>query len=213
MAADAQPATQLFRNPRINGWILVAWTLGALCVQIGIAFVLYGVGEEGLRVCARGTLRIGLVLFLGAILASSLPYFTHSDFAKWILRNRRQLGFSFGCAHFFHIGFIMLLLQAGHLETNGGLLREPGVIVYGFIGLMMLTSFDATTRPLPRWLWLGIHKVGIYSIWFAFVGAFAGRVAEGQLFYLPIALALFAAMGVRCWVGLAHFRRRRVAVA
>jgi hypothetical protein len=49
----------------------------------------------------------------------------------------------------------------------------------------------ATARPLPRWLWVGLHKWGLYSIWVAF------------------AAALLLGMGLRWWVGVARFRSQR----
>ncbi|MBW2273808.1 MAG: hypothetical protein JRG96_11085 [Deltaproteobacteria bacterium] len=201
----------LFHHRRLNGWVLLAWTAAALFLQIGLGLGIYGTGEEGLRVCARGTLRIGLVLFIGTLVASSVLHFSRGEFAKWLMRNRRQLGFSFGCAHFFHIGFIVLLDRAGFIPAERDIFREGGVVIYAFIGLMMLTSFDATTRPLPRWLWVGLHKWGLYSIWVAFAVAYLGRVAQGTLFYVPFAATLLLGMAGRWWVGIARFRTKRAA--
>lgn len=191
----------LLDGPRLNGWPLLGWSGVALVAQIGLGLGLFGTGEEGLRVCARGTLRIGLVLFIGALVASSVQQVFGGPFSSWLLRNRRQLGFSFGVAHFFHIGFIILLDRAGFIPADRDIFREGGTVIYAFIGLMMLTSFDATARPLPRWLWKLLHKAGLYAVWVAFTAAYVGRVADGELFYVPFAGSLLIGMALRWWVG------------
>ena len=65
-----------------------------------------------------GPLACTLVLFLAAIVASSLIHSWRGPFTKWLLRNRRQLGFSFGVAHFCHMGFVALFEHDGNKCVN-----------------------------------------------------------------------------------------------
>lgn len=208
-ALDIQHARRLrLSTSELNGWALLGWTVAALALQIAVGLGVYGTSEEGLRVCARGTLRIGFIEFIGVLVASSLLRLRPVEPTKWLMRNRRPLGFSFGVAHFLHIGFIILLDRAGFIPADRNLFLEGGVVIYAYIGLMMLTSFDATAAMIPRWLWVGLHKLGLYSIWVAFTAAFGGRVAEGKLFYLPFASALILGMGLRWGVGIAALRAK-----
>ncbi len=194
---------------RIEGWPLVGWVTALVAVSSLGVLGFEGLTAEGYGLGARVTLRVGFLCFLAALVASSIPHFGANANFKWILRNRRYLGVSFAVAHFFHFLFVWALVESGAIQLDGSFLQEPGLAIYLLLALMVATSFDATAAMLPRRVWVGLHRVGMYATWFAFFGAFAGRSAEGDLFYHPFTLACVLGMGVRWWVTFARWRRRR----
>ena len=62
---------------------------------------------------------------------------------------------------------------------------------------MTATSNDAAVRALGPRAWKRLHTVGIYWIWIVFVETYWRRIARGELFYVPFALAALAAVGLR----------------
>ena len=105
-----------------------------------------------------------------------------------MLANRRYLGVSFAVSHFAHLVAIL------------------GGIAYLFVVAMAATSFDRTAA------WLGpracgrLHTIGVYWIYAIFFVSFVPR-AFTSLLYVPFALLLLGALGIRLW------HRRRVPAA
>jgi hypothetical protein len=59
------------------------------------------------------------------------------------------------------------------------------------------TSNDAAARALGPRASKRLHTVGIYWIWIFFLETYWTRIARGELFYVPFALAALAAVGLR----------------
>jgi DMSO/TMAO reductase YedYZ heme-binding membrane subunit len=125
------------------------------------------------------------------------------------VRRRRALGLSFATAHTIHLG---ALTTYSILASS---VPDPVTIVFGggaFVVMfaMVATSTDAAVRRLGR-NWLRLHKVGIYWLWFVFTFSYAGRVAEGRLFFVPLLALAVGGLGLRIASWRARARRSRPA--
>lgn len=181
----------------MNGGRLVgAITLALLALFFGsLAFA--GTGESGVRLLTRNTVRAAFPLFLLAYVASSARRLWPSDATRWLLRNRRYLGISFGIAMALHLDAILLLglLLGDAFETEITTLLFGG-LAYVFIAAMTLTSFDRTAAWLGPRRWNTLHTVGIHYVGIVFLVQWLGKTTESIL-YLPFLLAMLGAFALR----------------
>jgi hypothetical protein len=181
----------------MNGGRLVgAITLALFVLFFGI-LALAGTEESGVRLLTRATVRAAFPLFLLAYVASSARRLWPSDATKWLLRNRRYLGISFGIAMALHLDAIWLLsILLG--DSFGSPITTVlfGGLAYVFIAAMTLTSFDRTAAWLGPQLWNKLHRAGIHYVGIVFLVQWLGKVTESML-YLPILLAMLGAFAVR----------------
>jgi sulfoxide reductase heme-binding subunit YedZ len=123
------------------------------------------------------TAHMAFMLFFFAFTASSLMRLAPGPGPKFLMRNRRYIGLSFALVHFVHAGLVL---------SNLGLTEEsrewPALMVGGgaylLLGLMALTSNNASVRKLGAKRWKMLHKFGSYYLWTIFVVTSLGRVAE-----------------------------------
>ena len=124
--------------------------------------------------------------------------------SRWAVRNRRYLGLAFATAHLVH------LVRAHALQRGDG----PGAGPRDagrrrrrlrVIAAMAATSNDWSVRTLGARNWKRLHTVGIFWIWGVFTFSYFGRVAEGQLFFVPFLAVALAGLALRLYV---RFRRR-----
>jgi DMSO/TMAO reductase YedYZ heme-binding membrane subunit len=163
-----------------------------------------GTGEAGLRMWIRATARTSLALFAAAFVASSLRALWRTPATAWLLRNRRYLGLSFAVSHALHLLAIISLstLLGDAFEVDAVTLIFGGG-AYLMIALMAATSSDRAYAWLGRRRWHLLHKIGVYWIWIIFANSYTARgvvaVARGTepLGYLPVALFIWAILGVR----------------
>lgn len=123
------------------------------------------------------TAHMAFILFFFAFTASSLMRLAPGAGPKYLMRNRRYIGLSFALVHFVHAGLVLSNLTLTEESREWPALLVGGM-AYGFLGLMAITSNNASVRALGarRWKWL--HKVGSYYIWAIFVATSLGRVAK-----------------------------------
>ncbi|MEE9609399.1 MAG: hypothetical protein V3U03_16790 [Myxococcota bacterium] len=191
---------------RLRGWPLVGWAalaIGAICAAILTGV---GSGEDGLRIAIRATARTSLLLFSAAFTASSLAQLWPSAASRWLLRNRRYLGVSFGVSHSYHALMIasLALLLGDDFETG-----TQGLIFGGFayvlLALMVATSFDRSAGWLGPLRWRRLHRFGAYYIWFIFAVTLLPRTLNSPL-YAFFSGVVLGASGLRV---AARLRQRR----
>jgi len=87
-----------------------------------------------------------------------------------------------------------------------------GGLGYGFILVMVATSFDRTARLIGTRAWRALHWTGANYIWLIFLNGFASRVGARPLYWAPIAL-LVAVMLLRVarWYVLRRVRAEAAA--
>lgn len=179
----------------------------ALVAGLLVSVTLAGAADalEGWQLAARFTARLAFLVFLPVYIASAWHRLAPGAASRWLMRNRRSLGLAFATAHTVHlVALTVFNRMAGQVPDPSALVVGGGA--YVMLLAMALTSNDAAVRRLGPRRWKRLHAVGIHWLWFVFAFSYAGRVAEGQLRFLPLlALALFA-LALRL---TARFRRGR----
>lgn len=194
----------------LEGWPLVglaALAVGLPCLAIVAAG---GGGLDDIRLVIRITARTSLVLFCLAFTASALARLWPGGFTRWLRRNRRQVGVSFAVSHAMHglaiIGFAVTAPELFAAQVPTATLIGGG-LAYLLIAAMAATSFNRTAALLGPRAWKILHVAGSYYIWIVFFQSFAKRSVD-DLFYLPFAAVVLAAMAIR-W--MPAITRRRAA--
>ncbi len=181
----------------MHGGRLVGAITLALLVLFAGTLALAGTGEAGVGLLTRNTVRAAFPLFLLAYVASSARRLWPGDFTRWLLRNRRYVGISFGIAMALHLDAIFLLgLLLGDAFQSPLTTIVFGGLAYVFIAAMMFTSFDRTAAWLGPERWNRLHRVGIHYVAFIFLVQWLGKTTE-SLLYLPFLLAMLGAFAVR----------------
>jgi DMSO/TMAO reductase YedYZ heme-binding membrane subunit len=67
-----------------------------------------------------------------------------------------------------------------------------GIIAYGFIAVMTVTSLDALHRAMGPKLWRFVHVLGAWYIWISFAVAFGKRAVMNGHYWLPVAILAVA---------------------
>ncbi len=139
-------------------------------------------------------------VFLVAYLVGPLFRIRAAPITRVLLKRRRQWGLGFALAHSIHLAALLVNITLYRPRPFTALIG--GILVYGLIYVMALTSNDAAMKRLGKW-WKRIHRLGIHVIWFVFLGGYALRAVhedpayhlEGRLL-LPVMLA---ALGIRIY--------------
>jgi hypothetical protein len=160
-------------------------TLALLLLIFALVLALHGTNEDSVRLLIRITATTSLLLFSMAFSASSLNQLLTDSRWRTLLPARRRIGIAFAISHSFHLAAIVALVQIaydGDFSQLGDV--AGGVVVYGFIYLMALTSNDASVRLLGARQWKWLHKIGVYLIWLALTGSYiANAMDKGGLLY------------------------------
>ncbi len=177
---------------------MVGLALAAIGAGLAWVFARDGWSDDGLRAAIRVTARSSFLLFLAAFSASSLATLLPSAATRWQLANRRYLGISFAFSHILHGAAIVTLA----VRTGGNSLTAKlvgligGGVIYGFILLMLATSFDRTAAWVGPRVWKAVHTTGGYLIFVTFLASYAGKAAQSPV-YLPQVVLLLAVLGLR----------------
>jgi sulfoxide reductase heme-binding subunit YedZ len=171
-----------------------------------------GTGEAGLRMLIRATARTSLALFGAAFAASALRRVWPTPVTGWLLRQRRYLGLSFAFSNLLHALAIFALKRLLGVAFEIDLVTIIfGGGAYVMIALLAATSSDRAVAWLGRRRWRLLHLVGVYWIWIIFANSYTARgvmaIARGteSLWYVPVALFVWALLGVR----IVAWRRQR----
>jgi DMSO/TMAO reductase YedYZ heme-binding membrane subunit len=179
-----------------------AFLLGTAAIAAGHAAG--ATPDEAWRFAARFTARLAFLLFLVPFTASSWHRLAPSAASRFVLKRRRSFGLAFATAHTVHLGALTTF------QVTTSQVPEPVTLIFGggaFVAMFALvaTSNDAAVRRLGR-NWRRLHLVGIYWLWFVFTFSYFGRVAEGQLFFVPLFALAVGALGLR--IAAARVRKR-----
>jgi sulfoxide reductase heme-binding subunit YedZ len=187
--------------------ILVPVTAAALAAFFG-GLAAGATSDESWKLAARYTARLSFWVFLVAYVASSWNRVWPSDFSRQLVRRRRAVGLAFAAAHTVHlVALVMYNVVTSQVPDTVTLIFGGGAYVAMFA--MAATSNDASVRALGRH-WRTLHRVGIHWLWFVFTFSYAGRVAGGDLWFVPMLAAALGALGLRI-VAWRHRRGRTAA--
>lgn len=190
MLAPHVPAIRPFER-----WMLAATLTLALTAASALAYAAAGGSTDGIRAVIRLTARTSLVLFLASFVASSLVRLAPSPVTRWMIRNRRHLGFSFAMSHLIHAVAILALVRQDptlfwQLSTVGSIVS--GSSAYLVIALMAATSFDRTAALIGPRIWRALHGWGAWFIFVSFVFTNGKRVPMSFWYLVPVALLALA---------------------
>lgn len=171
-------------------------TGGVLALAAVAAGLLQGESPtEQALLAARYTARAGAILFLLPFLIGPVARMWRTPLILALRQRRRHLGLGFALAHFIHLGALTSFFVVSG-ESPGLQTIVFGGFGYLLIGLMALTSNDASMRMLGR-NWQRLHLFGIYYVWFIFTFSYFGRLGDPDRFWigavgLPVLLAALA---------------------
>ncbi len=123
----------------------------------------------------KPTAWLAFALFIMAFTASSIQILFPGSYGRWAMKNRRYIGLSFALVHFVHAGLVLSNLALTDATRTVGELSGGG-LAYVFLGLMALTSNNASVRKLGAKNWKRLHKIGSYYIWLIFVARSLGEL-------------------------------------
>lgn len=154
-----------------------------LAITVAIAGWQAG-GELGAARATRWTARLSLILFLGALSATTLA----RRFDLW--PGERAWFAALAASHAVHAIAIGVLAA----ETNGVTLDDRGLVVIagGGLAYVLIALFVFWPRR-PAW----VSAIGISYIWVIFFASYLGRVTEGMPIYSLALVALIGALIVR----------------
>lgn len=198
----------------VRGWPIVGLSTVVIGVSIAAIALTNPDQIEALHSSVRTTARFSVALFLLAFTAGAMFRFWPSAATRWLRQNRRYIGVSFAVSHFIHLGAIFSLrelapAELAHLPQTTWIF---GGLAYAFIAAMTLTSFDRTAQLIGPRAWRLLHTIGSYYIWIVFANSYISR-ALAMPEYVPIALLVIAALGLRIAARVVHARAAQTAPA
>ena len=176
--------------------------LAAFSVPAWIYLQQHGWSDDSLGVTLRSSARIALLIYLLVFIARPLRDLSASNPSRALLKNRRFLGISFAAIMTAHLYLLITL--------NGPVVDHLGVVIYSFIYLMLITSFNKPTAALgPKW-WKVLHKTGLYVIGIALAQAQFARILSGvgEPVHFLLAGLILIAIGLR----VAAWNKKRASV-
>ena len=181
---------------------------GATCI-IAESVTGSAVPTEGWRHAARYTARFSFLIFLAVFVARPWHQLWPSQTTRWAVSQRRALGLAFATAHFVHLYALTRFRTESGQMPNFGVQLVGGIGTYVLLAAMVATSNDASVHLLGMRNWKRLHSIGIYWIWVFFLEVYVVRIAAGNLFFVPFALAAVAALAfrvaVRIWAPASGF--------
>lgn len=197
-----------------QGPVLVLWTTVAVGAMLAAIWISMGIQVPGLRLAIRATARTSFFLYALAFTAAPLQTLFPGPFPRYLVRNRRYFGLSFGISHLYHLGAILLLVFQGSSRSVGGVAAFlPGGVLYLWIFFMMATSNDRAVQWLGPRRWKLLHRIGMTFIFLGFLKGFGLSIAKDPLVYGPLFAMLMSPLGLRCAAWISARRQAGVAVA
>lgn len=144
----------------------------------------------------KPTAWLAFALFIMAFTASSLQILFPGSYGRWAMKNRRYIGLSFALVHFIHAGLVLSNLIFTEATRTAPVLTGGG-LAYVFLGLMAITSNNASVRKLGAKNWKRLHKVGSYYIWVIFMATTVPEIPLSWPMGAIIPLIGLAAVGLR----------------
>jgi hypothetical protein len=201
------------QHKALNGWNLLALIALPISVAVLVTMLKLDMSRAAnVSAMIQLSVRCAVPLLYLAFAASSLYALFPGDLSRWLLRNRGMLGFAYASAMAWQGLFIVWLVTV-HREYYIGevyVLRDAieGVLGYGFLIAMTITSFKFTRSRMKPKHWKLLHTSGIYFLW-----AYAFSVYWYQLFYyqeqLPIDYIYYWAGFLACALRTAAWAKQR----
>jgi len=178
-----------------RNWIVFLGAASITATVSGLYLGAAGIRDATIGVTLRSSAHASFIVLLVIFVARPLRQMFRTPFTASLLRNRRLLGIAFAGIHFAHLGLIFY--RDRHIADYSFSLIENalGGLIYLFIFLMFLTSFDATARALGARNWRILHKLGLYAILVAFLQTIVPDSRE-QVFSINGVLTLVAAVAI-----------------
>ena len=193
-------------------WMGLAF--GVALALAAAVLVVFGTGENSIRVALDVTARWSFLLFWMAYTGGAIAALLGPTFAPWARRGR-EFGLAFASAHLVHIGLIVWLWWIlGRVPLQGGLLIFFAIAII-WTYLLAALSYGRLSEALGLRLWRLLMFLGLNYILLAFARDFvlgtiyswdAHRFFWQLVNYLPFAsmciaapLLRFAASAQRRW--------------
>jgi hypothetical protein len=160
----------ILKNKLLNGWYLFALITIPICIAVLIrASALDMSGARDISSMIQFSVRCSVPWLYLAFAASALFALSRTEFSRWLMRNRRNIGLCFATAMGWQLFFIVMMVATHwtYFMEEVYLLTDIVVQIPGYLFLlaMTLTSF----RPGRSWLnqkhWKILHKTAIYFLW------------------------------------------------
>ena len=206
----------LLRHPLLNGWPLFGVIAG-----LSFAIILTGLAITGTSTPEATVAMIRLSVQLAspwiylAFVATALGQLFPSNFASWLLRNRRYVGLAFAAGFVWQAVFIVVLL-ALHGDYYATVLHDAAEFItrmlsYALLLALTVTSFFPVRRAMDPRHWRLLHRVGIWYFWAAIWVSYAEMVMVGDTRVIAIVFVISGlfALTLRC----AAYLKKRSALA
>ena len=197
-----------------GGWAFFAWVSAFTFLAIWMLSMTVDLRTgPGVVAMIRNSVRLSTPWLFLAFSASSMVVLFPSPATRWMMRNRRMLGLCFAAAMGWQLFFIFWML-IGHWDFYIEVVHPLGGLVTRLFAYAVLISLTVTSFTVPRrWMgprpWHLLHKTGIYILWLAVWGTYAG-----DLFLMenpPWVNYVFAVAGLFAWLVrvAAYFKKRQ----
>lgn len=146
--------------------------------------------ESTIRVVVRLTARTSLLLFLLAFTGAALKTLWPGGWSERLASRRVAFLRGLAASHLAHFASIVALdgvTQGQALRNQPWAALAGGALAYLFI--LAMAGWPMESR---------LNTVGMYYVWVIFLASYAGSTTL-SLLYLPVALLVVAALGIRIW--------------
>ena len=175
--------SELLKIKMINGWNLFWLIMAPISLVMVLAMMRVDLSSaEGVSSMIQLSVRCAVPWLFLAFAASSLNVVFPGSFSRWLLRNRKFVGFCFAATMAWQLTFILWLvgIHTEYYVNDVYVLSDvvEGVVGYSFLIAMVLTSFKFGRSRLTPKQWKLLHTSGIYWLW-----VYAWSVYWFNLFY------------------------------
>ena len=201
--------------------MLNGWPLFGVIAGLSFAIILAGLAMTGTSTPEATVAMIRLSVQLAspwiylAFVATALGQLFPSNFASWLLRNRRYVGLAFAAGFVWQAVFIVVLL-ALHGDYYATVLHDTAEFItrmlsYALLLALTVTSFFPVRRAMNPRHWRLLHRVGIWYFWAAIWVSYAETVMAGDTRVIAIVFVISGlfALTLRC----AAYLKKRSALA
>ncbi len=184
------------RTGRISGWAIPGWTTVVVTAGIVLLFVGWGFDEATVRLAARWTARIAVVLFAASFAATGIRHTIPGVLSQWLDRSQRFVFVAFAATHLLHLVTLVLLgvyFPDPFREDLHPITIIGGGLAYVFVVVIAAAASERWRLLLGERVETWIRVVGSYYIWVVFAQAYGLRVLE-EPEYLPFLVVLILAL-------------------
>jgi DMSO/TMAO reductase YedYZ heme-binding membrane subunit len=153
-----------------NKWNIVYVAVAVSAVLTAITLTTSGIEKQGIIEWLDATGRAGMITFTAAFIASPLHKLFPSPVSRWLLKNRRFLGISFGFQHLvFHLPAVIWFLVIAKVPIDAII---SGGVGFAVVIPMLITSFQAPMKWIGPRNWKILHRTGMFYLMFVFIMSF-----------------------------------------